>query len=85
MEIRDGVEIRERAWTKEAEAGHDADEAESIYTSEWRPLTQPHSPVPRSIMMCLLRKKNMTVQGSYNSYIVLKSCRWWNGGGKSGT
>lgn len=26
-------------------------------------------PVPRSIMMCLFRKKNMTVQGSYSSYI----------------
>ena len=30
-------------------------------------------PVPKSIMMCLLRKKNMVVQGSYSSYMVLKS------------
>jgi len=30
-------------------------------------------PVPRSIMMCLLRKKNIIVTGSYNSYILLKS------------
>lgn len=30
-------------------------------------------PVPKSHMMCLLRKKNMIVQGSYSSYIVLKS------------
>ena len=30
-------------------------------------------PVPRSIMMCLLRKKNMVVQASYSSYISLKS------------
>ncbi len=28
---------------------------------------------PKSIMMCLLRKKNITVHGSYNSYILLKS------------
>lgn len=26
-------------------------------------------PVPRSIIMCLLRKKNMTVHGSYSSYL----------------
>lgn len=26
-------------------------------------------PVPKSIMMCLFRKKNITVQGSYNSYL----------------
>jgi hypothetical protein len=25
------------------------------------------------IIMCLLRKKNMSVQGSYSSYILLKS------------
>jgi hypothetical protein len=30
-------------------------------------------PVPRSIMMCLFLKKNIVVQGSYSSYIVLKS------------
>ncbi|CAM9344500.1 unnamed protein product, partial [Hapterophycus canaliculatus] len=30
-------------------------------------------PVPRSIMMCLFRKKNMTVHGSYSSYMSLKS------------
>ena len=30
-------------------------------------------PVPKSIMICLLRKKNMTVHGSYSSYMVLKS------------
>ncbi|CAM9964225.1 unnamed protein product, partial [Sphacelaria rigidula] len=30
-------------------------------------------PVPRSIMMCLFRKKNITVHGSYSSYISLKS------------
>ncbi|KAG6547273.1 hypothetical protein Mapa_011209 [Marchantia paleacea] len=30
-------------------------------------------PVPKSIMMCLFLKKNIIVQGSYNSYIVLKS------------
>ncbi|KAJ6378308.1 hypothetical protein OIU78_028534, partial [Salix suchowensis] len=30
-------------------------------------------PVPRSIMICLFLKKNMTVDGSYSSYIVLKS------------
>lgn len=31
------------------------------------------APVPRSTMMCLFLKKNITVQGSYSSYIVLKS------------
>ena len=30
-------------------------------------------PVPRSIMMCLLRKKNITVQGSYSSYMALNA------------
>jgi hypothetical protein len=30
-------------------------------------------PVPKSIIMCLLRKKNIIVHGSYNSYILLKS------------
>ena len=30
-------------------------------------------PVPRSTMMCLLRKKNMIDIGSYSSYIALKS------------
>lgn len=26
-------------------------------------------PVPKSIMICLFLKKNMTVQGSYSSYL----------------
>ena len=30
-------------------------------------------PVPRSTMICLFLKKNMTLHGSYSSYIVLKS------------
>lgn len=33
-------------------------------------------PVPRSTMMCLLRKKNITLHGSYSSYMALKSGTW---------
>ena len=38
-------------------------------------------------MMCLLRKKNMTVQGSYSSYMSLKSGTfiWTDRGAKQQT